>query len=42
MVIRKSEKIVLFDSRMGDKANWSDFFLKHSIDVCKGEIKSRE
>ena len=39
MVIRMSEKFVLFDSRMGDKADWGDFFLKHLIDVCKGEKK---
>lgn len=40
MVIRKSENFVLFDSRMGDKADWSDFFLKHLIDICKGEIEA--
>jgi hypothetical protein len=40
MVIRMSKKIVLFDSRMGDKVDWGDFFLKHLIDVCKGEIEA--
>ena len=40
MVIRMSENFVLFDSRMGDKADWGDFFLKHLIDVCKGEIEA--
>ena len=40
MVIRKSKKIVVFDSRMGDKVDWSDFFLKHLIDICKGEIEA--
>ena len=25
---------------MGDKADWSDFFLKHLIDICKGEIEA--
>jgi hypothetical protein len=34
-----SENFVLFDLRMGDKADWGDFFLKHLIDVCKGEIE---
>jgi hypothetical protein len=33
-------KNVLFDSRMGDKADWGDFFLKHLIDVCKREIEA--
>ena len=40
MVIRMSENFVLFDSRMGDKVDWGDFFLKHLIDVCKGEIEA--
>jgi len=35
-----SEKFVLFDSRMGDKTNLSDFFSKHLIDICKGEIEA--
>jgi len=26
---------------MGDKVDWSDFFLKHLIDICKGEIEAR-
>jgi hypothetical protein len=34
------KKIALFDSRMGDKADWSDFFLKHLINICKGEIEA--
>ena len=25
---------------MGDKADWGDFFFKHLIDVCKGEIEA--
>ena len=41
MVIRMSENFVLFDSRMGDKVDWSDFFLKHLIDICKGEIEAK-
>ena len=32
-----SEEIILFDLRIGDKADWGDFFWKHLIDVCKGE-----
>jgi hypothetical protein len=34
-----SEKFVLFDSRMGDKANWGDFFLKPLLHHCvRGQL----
>ena len=34
------EKKSLFGSRMGDKADWSDCFLKNLFDACKEEIQA--
>jgi hypothetical protein len=30
----------LFSSRMGDKADWGDVFLRHLYDACKEEIEA--
>ena len=30
----------MFDSRMGDKADWGDGFLRHLIDACKEEMEA--
>ena len=35
-----NEIIFLLDSRMGDKADWGDAFVRQLIDVCKGEIEA--
>jgi len=29
----------MFDSRMSDKEDWADAFVRHLINVCKGEIE---
>ena len=34
-----NEISLMFDSRMSDKEDWADAFVRHLINVCKGEIE---